>query len=143
MRPFRRLLLQLPSLLLLLFLLPSLSCVDNLPDQDLRILAVTPSERLSADILWKDYAADASKANDRYFGKAIVVTGTVTSFGSNAPTDRFVLFGQPKELGVRANLLDEQATSILERVAKEPRISLKCYCQGLNGNVVLKSCVAP
>jgi hypothetical protein len=37
----------------------------------------------------------------------------------------------------------EQAGAILERVAKEPRISLKCFCEALNGHVILKSCVAP
>jgi hypothetical protein len=140
MRLMLRFLPHLPSFLSLL-LLPS--CVNHLPDQDLRILAAAPTARLSADILWKDYAADPKKANGQYFGQAIVVTGTATSYGSNAPTDRFVLFGQTKDFGVRANLLDEQAGEILERVAKEPRISLKCFCEGLNGHVILKSCVAP
>jgi hypothetical protein len=134
-----------PLVLPLLYFLPMLlsSCVNHLPDQDLRILATAPTDRLSADILWKDYAADPKKANGQYFGEAIVVTGTATSFGSNAPTDRFILFGQTKDFGVRANLLDEQAGEILERIAKEPRISLKCFCEGLNGHVILKSCVAP
>ena len=126
-----------------LFLMPLVSCVNHLPDQDLRILETTPSARLSAADLWNDYAADAKKANRQYFGKALIVTGAATKIGSDAPTDRFVLFGQQKELGVRANLLDEQAAAILERATKHPLISVKCFCEGLDGNLVLKSCVTP
>jgi hypothetical protein len=119
------------------------ACVDHLPDQDMRILTAAPAARLRAEDLWNDYAADPKNAAARYFGKAVIVTGNVTTIGSDAPTDRFVLFGQPKEFGVRANLLDEQAAAILERAGKQPRLSLKCFCEGLDGNVVLKSCVTP
>jgi hypothetical protein len=119
------------------------ACVKHLPDQDMRILTTPESARLTAEDLWKDYAADAGAASRRYFGKAVVVTGVVTTVGSDAPTDRFVLFGQPKEFGVRANLLDEQAAAILERAGKQQRISLKCFCEGLDGNLILKSCVTP
>jgi len=128
-----------------LLVLPVLlaSCVDHLPDQDLRILAAAPAFRLSADILWKEYVADARKANRQYFGEPIIVTGTATTIGTNVPNDRFVLFVQPAEQGVRANLLDEQAAAIIERAQKDPRLTLKCYCEGLSGNVILKSCVVP
>ena len=124
-------------------LLVLLSCVDRLPDQDLRILSAAPAARLSADILWKDYATDAAKANRQYFGEALVITGNVTALGSDAPTQRFVLFGQTNDYGVRANLLDEQAAAILERAQKEQKMTLKCFCEGLNGHVILKSCVVP
>jgi hypothetical protein len=134
-------LLRLCLVLPVLLVLPS--CIDRLPDQDLRILSATPAARLSADILWKDYATDAGKANRQYFGEAIIVTGNVTALGSNTPTDRFILFGQTNDYGVRANLLDEQATAILERAQKEPTMTLKCFCEGLNGHVILKSCVQP
>lgn len=129
----------------LVVLILAAACTDSLPDQDLRILSATPVMKLSADILWKEYAADRAAADRSYRGKAIVVTGTATSTGSDAPTDRFVLFGQTEDklLGVRANLLDEQAVAILERAREEPRVTLKCFCQGLDGHVVLKSCVVP
>ena len=119
------------------------ACVDRLPDQDLRILGASPTARLSADILWKDYQTDRKKADGQYFGKAIVVIGTVTDTGSDAPTDRFVLFGQTEKFGVRANLLDEQAGGILANIPADKRLSLKCFCEGLNGHVILKSCVRP
>jgi len=119
------------------------ACVKHLPDQDMRILTAPESARTTAEDLWKDYAADAGAASRRYFGKAIVVTGVVTTVGSDAPGDRFLLYGQPKEFGVRANLLDEQAAAILERAGKQQRISLKCFVEGLDDNLVLKSCVTP
>jgi hypothetical protein len=119
------------------------ACVRHLPDQDVRILTTPESARLTADDLWKDYAADAGAASRRYFGKAVVVTGVPTTVGTDAPADRFLLFGQPKESGVRANLLDEQAAAILERAGKQQRISLKCFVEGIDRNLILKSCVTP
>ncbi|MEO7192284.1 MAG: hypothetical protein ABI051_14625 [Vicinamibacterales bacterium] len=119
------------------------ACVDRLPDQDMRILAATPVARLSADILWKEYLADRAKADRAYWGKPIVVSGTVTAVGSDVPTDRYVMFGQAEKLGVRANLLDEQAAGIMAAVPADKRLTLKCFCDGLSGNVVLKSCVKP
>jgi hypothetical protein len=119
------------------------ACVDRLPSQDLRILSATPVAKMSADILWKEYQTDRSKADDAYWGKAVVVTGTVTATGSADPSDRFVLFGQTEEAGVRASLLDEQADALLKAVAENKRLTLKCFCEGLSGHVILKSCVVP
>ena len=119
------------------------ACIDHLPDQDLRILGAAPSARLSANILWKDYETDRKKADSAYFGKPIVVTGVVTTVGSNAPTDRYVLFGQTDKFGIRANLLDEQAGAILANIPADKHLTLKCFCEGLNGHVILKSCVKP
>jgi len=131
------------SLAVSLVCLGPAACVDHLPDQDLRILAAPPTARLSADILWKDYQTDRKKADGMYFGKAIVVVGTITQSGSDAPTDRFVLFGQNDKFGVRANLLEEQAGGILANIPADKRLTLKCFCEGLDGHVILKSCVKP
>ena len=32
---------------------------------------------------------------------------------------------------------------ILAKTREDPRVTLKCYCEGLDGNLVLKSCVRP
>jgi hypothetical protein len=128
--------------LCLLLLLLAAACIDKLPEQDLRIRAAVPVSKLSADILWQEYASDRSAAHDRYFGRAVVVTGTVSN-GSTAAVDRFVFFGQTPATGVRAFPLDEDAAVILERAAKEPRMTLKCFCEGLDEHLVLRSCVAP
>lgn len=120
------------------------ACVDRLPDQDLRILAAAPVERLSATLLWDDYQKDRAAADDRYRGQAIVVTGMVTGVGSGEPGQRFVVFNRTDgPAAVRAHLLDEQATAILAAAKTNPRATLKCFCEGLSEVVVLRSCVNP
>jgi hypothetical protein len=120
------------------------SCTDQLPDQDLRIVEANPVERLSATLLWEDYQKDADAADRRYRGSAIVITGAPTEVGSGEPGQRFVRFVVADRKGaVRAYLLDEQAESILGSAKGAPRLTLKCFCQGLAGDIVLKSCVTP
>mgnify|MGYP003382447361 CR=1 FL=1 len=119
------------------------ACADRVPDQDLRILSAAPTARMSADILWKEYQADLVRADRAYQGKAIVVSGTATKIGTDAPGERYVLFGQSADRGVRANLLDESAADILSNVPDNRRFTLKCYGDGLHGDVLLKSCVRP
>ena len=120
------------------------ACTDHLPEQDLRILSAAPVARLSADILWQEYQGDRDAADRAYWGKPVVITGTVTATGSaDVPTDAYVLFGQTETFGVRANLLDEQAAEILADAGPGARLTLKCFCEGLSGHVILKSCVKP
>jgi hypothetical protein len=121
----------------------SVACVNRLPDQDLRILGARPDAKLSVDLLWKEFQSNADQARRMYFGKVVEVTGTVSRVGDTAPSDRYLFFGQSGDFGVRANLLDEQADQILTRAREEPRVTLKCFCQGFDGNLILKSCVVP
>ena len=102
-----------------------------------------PTSRLSAAILWKDYQTDTAKADRTYARQPIVISGVVTSQGSGAVGDRYRFFGQPDQVGIRANLLDEQADSLLKSVPPDKRVTLKCFVEGLSVNVVLKSCVKP
>src|SRR5690348_15259177 len=55
------------------------ACVDRLPEEDLRITTAVPAEKLSAELLWKDFQTDAAAARSRYFGKAVEITGVITS----------------------------------------------------------------
>jgi hypothetical protein len=124
--------------------LGAIGCVDRLPDQDLRILAAVPVDRLSASLLWDDYQKDAAAANRRLRGQAIVITGTTPELGSGEPGQRFVRYVLPDKKGaVRANLLDDQAPTILAAAKGAERVTLKCFCEGLAGDVILKSCVSP
>ena len=111
--------------------LTTVTCVNRLPEQDLRIVGAMPDAKLSVE------------ARSRYFGKVVEITGSATRAGDDVPTDRYVLFAQSGDLGVRANLLDEQAAEILAKTKEDPRVTLKCYCEGINGNLILKSCVRP
>jgi tRNA_anti-like len=122
----------------------TLACVDQLPEQDLRILSTPPAARLSADLLWEDYRTNREQADRTYRGKAIVVTGTVTAAGAGEPGQRYVVFGRAAGGGgVRASLLDEQASAILASAKEQPKLTIKCFCEGVTDYVILKSCVAP
>ena len=123
--------------------LTSAACVNRLPDQDLRIVGAAPDAKLSVELLWKEFQSNPAAARSRYFGKVVEITGSATRVGDDVPTDRYVLFAQSGELGVRANLLDEQAAEILAKTKEDPRVTLKCYCEGIDGNLILKSCVRP
>ncbi|MCC7043346.1 MAG: hypothetical protein IT183_05765 [Acidobacteria bacterium] len=117
-------------------------CTDRLPDQDLRIIETAPVERLSAALLWQDFQTVREQAERNYNGKAIVVTGDVTRAGTEETGETYVYFAQTEAAGVYAGLLAEQAATILAGVQDNPRVRLKCFCEGFSTNVVLKSCVA-
>jgi tRNA_anti-like len=135
--PFSRL-----SLLLSLVALTTVACATTLPDQDRRITEATPSERLSADVLWKDFEADGTAAKARYWGKALDVSGKVSSVETTSP--KRLLFDVPAPAAVEARLLDDQADAILKAAVVGERLLLRCYCAGRSGNVVLlKSCIRP
>lgn len=139
MRPLR---VFLHALAVILGLGAAAGCTDRLPDQDLRILETPPVERLSAALLWQDFQTVPEQAGRNYNGKAVVVTGDVTRAGTEETGEAYVYFAQTDAAGVYAGLLAEQASAILKGVQENPRVRLKCFCQGLSTNVVLKSCVA-
>ncbi len=119
-------------------------CVNSLPDQDLRIRVTPIVAKMPAEFLWKEYQADAREADRKYWGKAIEVSGKPTAGDAQntpAPPKSYLLFKQNDTFGVRANLIDEDAAEILKDVAANQRVRLKCFCAGMDGNVILKSCI--
>ena len=135
----RRLLLALPVAFF------AVACVSNLPDQDLRILTAGPAAKLSASDLWKDFEADASAARSRYFGKAIDVSDSPTGVEPSSSSGARILFAQAGERGVIARLLEDRATETLKDAKAGTRLTLRCFCQGLDDkkDVILKSCIRP
>jgi putative nucleic acid binding protein len=117
------------------------ACADTLPDQDRRITEAAPAAKLSVDLLWKDYQADRAAADKKYWGKAVDVSGKVTSVEASAP--RRVMFELQAPHGVEARLLDDQAAAILASAVVGERVTLRCYCAGLSGSVILTSCIRP
>ncbi len=122
------------------FLAVLAGCAETLPEQDRRIYAATPAAKLSADVLWKDYQADSAAADRQYWGKALEVSGNITAI-SPAPPHAFLTFAEPDQAGVRAELLDDESAAILEAVKVGDRVTLRCFCEGLDGQVRLKSCI--
>ena len=119
-------------------------CVNTLPDQDLRIRVTPIVAKMPVEFLWKEYQADAREANRKYWGKAVEISGKATqsdTHDTGGPSKSYLLFKQSETFGVRANLLDEDAAAIVKDAAAGQRVHLKCFCAGLNGHVVLKSCV--
>jgi len=119
----------------------AVGCTDRLPEQDLRILAARPVERMSAAVIWQDFHNVPDQAARTYNGKAVVVIGDVTRAGTEEAGGAYVFFAQTETAGVYASLLADQAETILAAVQENPRVRLKCFCEGLATDVVLKSCV--
>jgi hypothetical protein len=123
----------------------AVGCADQLPDQDLRILSATPSAKLSTDDIWKDFQADPAAARSRYFGKAVDISGRIVSIEADPSKQPHVFFGRAGEPGVRARLLDDQAAETAKAAVVGSRITLRCFCEGLDDqhDVLLKSCIRP
>jgi hypothetical protein len=118
------------------------SCARTLPDQDRRIVSVTPDAKLSVDMLWKDFQSGTPDAIRRYHGRALVVSGVVTRVDTSA-SRASLFFAQAADHGIVANLLDDQAAVIAKAATPGQRMTLKCFCEGFDVNVILKSCVRP
>jgi tRNA_anti-like len=132
------------ALLLLATAIAGAACADTLPDQDRRILTAAPAAKTTADILWKEYQDDRAGAERKYWGKAVEITGPVSRLLAATETSGPVLmFDQDQTLGVEAHLLDDQADEILKSIADKRRVTLRCFCEHFNRNVILKSCVKP
>ena len=128
----------------LVLLLLLTACVSRLPDQDLRIQSAQVDAKLSADLLWKAFTDNAADAQRTYFGKVVEVTGTATEVGKDVAGERFIRFGQgDNKAGIRANLLDDTAGPVLSAIPENRRMTLRCFCEGLAGDVILKSCIKP
>ena len=131
-------------LIIVFVLAAGAGCTNTLPDQDLRIRTAPLAAKMPAEFLWKEYQADAREADRKYLGQAIEISGKPTSTdteASGSPSKTYLLFKQTETFGVRANLLDDDAAEILKDVTGGQRVRLKCFCAGLDGHVVLKSCV--
>lgn len=128
---------------LLCVVIGAAACANHIPDQDLRILTANPSAKLPSDDLWSDFQKDPAGARTRYFGKAIDISGRVVSIDADPAKPAAIFFGKPGEPGVRARLLDERAADIIKEAVVGARISLRCFCEGIDDrrDVLLKSCI--
>lgn len=116
-------------------------CADQLPDQDLRILDATPAAKISSDILWTEYQGDKSAADKRYWGKAVEITGRVTSVSQTPP--RIIFQPQFAPAGIEARPLEDRSAATLAAATVGERMTLRCFCAGIETNVILKSCIKP
>lgn len=118
------------------------SCGGTLPDQDRRIVQTAPDVKLSADVFWKDFQVGAPAAARRYHGRAVEFSGVVTRIDQRAGGTA-VVFTQANDHGIVANLLDDDAAAIVKAATPGQRLTLKCFCEGFQADIILKSCVKP
>ena len=88
---------------------------------------------MSAADLWQDYQKDARGADGRYWGRAVEISGPLSSSDVSNPAAPSLLFAQAGGRGVRARLLDEDAPAILKAVVVGQRVRLLCFCEGFRG----------
>jgi hypothetical protein len=117
------------------------TCVNRLPDQDLRIRSAVPIAKMTAADLWQDYQRDRAGADGKYWGKPLEISGNVTAADPAGAGSPAIFFAQADQRGVRARLLDEDAPAILKVATAGQRVTLHCFCEGLQTDVILKSCI--
>ena len=116
------------------------ACGPAVSDHDNRIFAATASVKLSAADLSMAYSTDAGAADGRYRGRVMEVSGVVNKV---QPTPAAVMLaGGDKGPLVEASIHEDVAAELLKTVAEGQRITIKCFCEGLDERVRLKSCVA-
>ena len=121
----------------------AVACADHLPDQDLRILDTTPSAKTSPEALWKEFDADRRGSERKYHGKAIDVTGKITAIVQDVAGSRILFNVQPPPgtAAVEARLLADRAAATLAGLSVFQRLTLRCFVEGMDKNVILKSCI--
>lgn len=116
-------------------------CERTLPDQDRRITVTSAVAKLPAEDLWKEYRTDAKAADRKYWGNAIEVAGKVSVIVGEPSAPKAVRFIVERDNGIEAFVLDDQAGEVLKTATVGQYLRLKCFCAGLDTNVVLRSCI--
>jgi hypothetical protein len=118
----------------------SIACGPAVSDHDNRIFATPASLKLSAADLSAAYASDARAADGRYRGRVLEISGVVNKVN---PPGAVMLVGGEKGPPVEASLHEDVAAELIKTMAERQRVTIKCFCEGLDQQVRLKSCVAP
>ena len=117
-----------------------IACGPAVSDHDNRIFATPASVKLSAADLSAAYASDAGAADGRYRGRVLEISGVVDKVD---PRGAVMLAGGEKSPLVEASLHEDVAAEMIKKMAERQRVTIKCFCEGLDQQVRLKSCVAP
>jgi len=115
------------------------ACGPSVSNHDNRIFAMAASVKLSATDLAASYVLNSGAADELYRGRAVEISGTV---GSVDEASKTVIMAGPEPV-VWASLHEDVAAELIKTTVQGQRITLKCFCEGLDTQVHLKSCVAP
>ena len=117
------------------------ACERTLPEQDRRITVTAAVAKIPAEDLWKEYRDNAKAADRKYWGNAIEVSGKVSTVLGDPAKPVAVRFFVEHDNGIEAFVLDDQAADVLKTASVGQRLRLKCFCAGLNEDVILRSCI--
>lgn len=132
------------TLLLVLVGVGLAGCAQTLPDHDNRIFTAVPVAKLSAADLVQAFVADPDAAEDRFVGKAVEISGVLQGLPeAPAPGTAFLLTAGDAPPHVRALFHEDRATDAFVGRANGQRLTIRCFCEGMNEHVQLKSCVVP
>ncbi len=121
--------------------LAAVGCQRTLPEQDRRITVTPAIAKIPAEDLWKEYKDNAKAADRKYWGNAIEVSGKVSTLLGDPASPVAVRFLIEQDHGIEAFVLDDQAATVLKTASVNQRLRLKCFCAGLNEDVILRSCI--
>ena len=96
--------------------------------------------RVTATQLFADYEANEVSADEKYKGKALLVSGTIESIGKDLFDTMYVSLKTDNPfLNVKCMFSDEHKSQ-LANAAKGQRVTIKGKCDGKLGNVLLRGC---
>lgn len=92
---------------------------------------------ISANKLFSQYQYNEIRADELYKGKTIVVTGVISDIGNDILNDSYVTLRTGDMIGSIQCYLDK---SVVSKLGKGYRITVKGECGGLMMNVLMKDC---
>jgi len=113
--------------------------IYNKPHAD--IAASKPTEVLTAEALYSAYESDELKANKRFLGKIIDVSGTVIQVNQNEGRVVSLVLEAGGLIGGVACLLDEVDSDHRQDFKVGESVKMRCVCTGKLMDVELNRCV--
>lgn len=112
----------------------AVGCSDTDIDT-LKVQSQAPSYTLSAERLYREYDNNEISADEKYDGKVVLISGTVTSISKGIMGDASILFD-----GVHC-LFTEGEQSSLARLSKGQQVTVKGKVYGVGlSNVLVRNC---
>lgn len=101
--------------------------------------ALEAAHTLTATALFADYQNDETAANEKYLGKVLAITGTISDIKtSETGKTALVLATDNPMFGV---ICEFESPEMVDGLEKGAQISIKGQCSGLLLDVVLSRCV--
>lgn len=105
---------------------------DNAASSSSAVVEVTAKQ------LYADYEANEVNADDKYKGKVLHVSGTISTIGKDVLDTPYVEFAGDSGLGVQCMFDDAGALGSLK---KGQQLAVRCKGDGKLGNVILRGCM--